>query len=156
MPTVFIDRKVMGRRARRSRSLISTRSDPRAGASPQFDARRSLPRTLSSVLRYFPDDSSQPPARVVRVSLPRLGPWVPSSLSSFRPAPLPGRRFAPAARQGLLNALQRTQTLHRYSTPCEARARRRSVLHALGIAGRSGVGRGKRRVVNQYSNMRCR
>lgn len=38
---------------------------------------------------------------------------------------------------------------------CVRRKRRREVLHALNIAGRSGVGRGKRQHRNEYSEVRC-
>lgn len=38
---------------------------------------------------------------------------------------------------------------------CVRRQRRRQVMHALGIAGRRGVGAGKRRHMDEYTGVRC-
>lgn len=145
----------MSRRSRRRGSVLSqdpffslppssVSSDTGIGASYQRLATRRVPKPLSLVLRSItPDATRVIPA--VRVFSPQF--QAPKRTKTVRPGP--------NTLQRLLNALQGARTSHRYSTPCEARRTRSRVLHALGIAGRRGVGLGKRRRLGRYSTARC-
>lgn len=81
------------------------------------------------------------PAKALNRAATRLLPGIPSGPSSQFRIPLlsPVIRFAKAA-----------------SIPiCRRRFIRRQVMHALGLAGRRGVGRGRPRHRNEFSGVSC-
>lgn len=72
-----------------------------------------------------------------------------------RPVGAPSRYY----RQLIVDPYQWHRLAFRYADkvdPCRRRNVRRRVLHALGIAGRKGVGAGKPRRTNEWSNISCR
>jgi hypothetical protein len=151
----------MSRRTRSHGSISDLSQGSSARISPPRYAERAQTPPVSYWSSLLDESLGSPPAvrQLPRFVLEPL-PFIPSSLprgqiprliSPARPPVGGGRAYS-----RLLAGLQRAQALPYGSTPCQRRRTRSRVLHALGIAGRKGVGAGKPRRLSLTSHVRCR
>lgn len=148
----------MGRRSRRT-SRPMNYSEPRARSHKPSPIARSLLRAPKTInLRLFEDRRTfHPDLFRPAVALPRS-----SSRLIVGEGIRVGRPNTNVSRPDTVRSSFRGSIPHRvgFEVPkdvviCLRRKRRREVLHALGKAGRGGIGRGRRRHTNEFSEIGC-
>lgn len=141
------------RRSRTTRSSINVSGRDVVKHTP-IARRSALPRLKTMDLRVFEDRRAFHPDPLIRpaFSVPRMAsrlvvhPNVNRTSSSTHTVGSP-LRGSLSHRIGF--------EVPRQVVVCVRRKRRREVMHALGKAGRGGVGRGRRRRTNEFSEIGC-
>lgn len=153
----------------RRRSRSGPQSYPSAGRDVRTIARTPTPVRLRTIklppltkvpdLRLFEDRRRPPPDPRVRRPRQKLAhPFgLPRAAAQLMVKP---RYSANVDHSGRVHTLDALPSRIGFRVPdhvamCVRRKRRREVLHALGIAGRKGVGRGRKQTRNEFSEVGC-
>lgn len=114
---------------------------------------RTLPRLKTIDLRVFEDRRAFHPD-IVRpaFALPRSASRLVVHPNVNKPRPVP-YSLGPTLRGSIPHRIG--FEVPRQVVLCVRRQRRREIMHALGVAGRGGVGRGRKRRTNEYSEVGC-